>query len=144
MEDTRGVTAKNRVHPPALSVIPQETVSYNWDRCGASPVAQTVKALPAMQGTWARSLGWEDSTEGMAARSSVRAWRIPRTEEPGGLQSRGSQRAGQDCATNTSSGHYANIFLCKIYTDTVDTIPKPKIEAQNWVMDQNSLFLTVR
>ena len=55
-------------------------------------VAQTVKNLPAMQETWVQSLGWEDPLDkGMAMHSSIRAWRIPRTEEPGGLQSMGLQ-----------------------------------------------------
>ena len=49
-----------------------------------------VKNLPAKQETWVRSLGWEDLLEkGMATHSSILAWRIPRTEEPGGLQSVG-------------------------------------------------------
>ena len=46
-----------------------------------------------MQETWVRSLGWEDPLEkGMETHSSVLAWRIPRTEEPAGLQSMGLQR----------------------------------------------------
>ena len=50
-----------------------------------------------MQETGVRSLGWEDPLEkGMAVYSSVLAWRIPWTEETGGLQSVGSQRVGQD------------------------------------------------
>ena len=54
-----------------------------------------VKNLPAMQETWVRSLGWEDPLEkGMATYSSVLAWKIPWTEEPGGPQSMGSQRDG--------------------------------------------------
>ena len=62
-----------------------------------SLVAQTVKDLPAMWETWVRSLGWEDPLEeGMATHSSILAWRIPWTEEPGGLQSMGSQRVGHD------------------------------------------------
>ena len=49
-----------------------------------------VKNLPAMEGTWVRSLGREDPLEeGMATHSSILAWRIPRSEEPGGLQSIG-------------------------------------------------------
>ena len=60
-------------------------------------VAQLVKNLPAMQETWIQSLGWEDPLEeGMATHSSILAWRIPWTEEPGGLQSIGTQRVGQD------------------------------------------------
>ena len=52
----------------------------------ASLVAQTVKNLPAVQETWVRSLGWEDPLEeGMANHSSILAWRIPWSEEPGGL-----------------------------------------------------------
>ena len=47
-------------------------------------MAQTVKNLPAMQETWVQSLGGEDLEEGMATHSSILAWRIPRTEEPGG------------------------------------------------------------
>ena len=54
-------------------------------------VAQTVKNLPAMQEAWVQFLGWEDPLEkGMATHSSILAWRIPWTEEPGGLQSLGS------------------------------------------------------
>ena len=60
-------------------------------------MAQTVKNLPAMQETQFRSLGWEDPLEeGMATHSSILAWRIPWTEEPGGLRSLGSQRVEHD------------------------------------------------
>ena len=63
----------------------------------ASLVAQMVKNLPAMQETQVQSLGWEDTLEKrMATHSSILAWRIPRTEEPGGLQSVGLRRVGQD------------------------------------------------
>ena len=56
-----------------------------------------VKNLPAMWETWVRSLGQEDPLErGTATHSSVLAWRIPMTEEPGGLQSMGLQRVGHD------------------------------------------------
>ena len=62
-------------------------------RYKASLVAQMVKNVPAMQETWVRSLGREDPLkEGMATHSRILAWRIPWTEEPGGLQSMGSQR----------------------------------------------------
>ena len=57
------------------------------------PVAQTVKILPAMQETQVRSLGQEDPLEKeTATHSSILAWRIPWTEEPGELQFMGSQR----------------------------------------------------
>ena len=60
-------------------------------------MAQTVKNLAAMQETWVRSLGREDPPEKeMATHSSILAWRIPWTEEPGGLQSMGLQRVGHD------------------------------------------------
>ena len=60
-------------------------------------VAQTIKNPPATQETWVQFLGWEDPLEKhMATHSSILAWRIPRTEEPGRLQSMGSQRVGHD------------------------------------------------
>ena len=60
-------------------------------------VAQTVRNLPAVQETQVQSLGWEDPLEkGMTTHSSILAWRIPWTEEPGGLQSMGSQRVEHD------------------------------------------------
>ena len=55
------------------------------------------KNLIATQETWVQSLGWEDALKnGMAIHSSILAWRIPWTEEPGGLQSITSQRVGRD------------------------------------------------
>ena len=72
------------------------TIYTNGDK-GVSLVAQTVTNLPAMQETWVRSLDREDPLEKkMATHSSILAWRIPRTEEPGGLQSMGWQRVGYD------------------------------------------------
>ena len=60
-------------------------------------MAQTVKRLPAVWEIWVRSLGWKDPLEKeMATHSSVLAWRIPGTGEPGGLPSMGSHRVGQD------------------------------------------------
>ena len=65
-------------------------------------VSQMVKTLPAMSDTWVRSLGGEESLDkGMATHSSFLAWGIPWTEEPGRLQSIGSQRVRHDWATNT-------------------------------------------
>ena len=73
------------------------------------PVDSVEKNPPAMQETQekrVRSLGWEDSLEeGMATHSSILAWRIPWTEEPGGLQSTGSQRVGHDWTTEHSQAH---------------------------------------
>ena len=60
-------------------------------------MVQKVKNLPAMQETWVQSLSLEDPLENeMATHSSILAWGNPRTEEPGGLQSMGSQRVGHD------------------------------------------------
>ena len=60
-------------------------------------MAQMVKNMPAMQETQVLSLGWEDPLKkGMATHSSILAWIIPWTEEPGGLQSMESQRVRHD------------------------------------------------
>ena len=69
-----------------------------------------VKRLPTMRETWVRSLGWEDLLEKeMATHSSTGAWKIPWTEEPGRLQSMGSQRVGHYRATSLTQS--------TIYTD---------------------------
>ena len=66
-----------------------------------SLVTQAVQNLPAVQETWVRSLSWKDLLEkGMSAYSSILAWRIPWTEEPGGLQSMGLQRVRCDWVTH--------------------------------------------
>ena len=68
-------------------------LSYLW----ASLVAERVKPLPVMQKTRVRSLGQEDPLEKeMATHSGILAWKIPWMEEPGRLQSMGSQRTGHD------------------------------------------------
>ena len=75
------------------------TEQLNWtdEAEWASLVAQSVKNLPAMWETWVWSLGWEDPLEeGMATHSSILAWRIAWTEEPGRMQCRGSQRVRHD------------------------------------------------
>ena len=60
-------------------------------------MAQVIKNLPTMQETQVQSLGWEDPLEkGMATQSSIHAWRSTGTEEPGRLQSIGSQRVRHD------------------------------------------------
>ena len=61
-----------------------------------------LRNMSVMQETWVQSLGQEDPLEEeMATHSSILAWKIPRMEDPGGLQSMGLQRAGHDWATNT-------------------------------------------
>ena len=75
-----------------------------WEVAGHVADSSDVKNLPAMRETRVRSLSREDPLEeGTATHSSILAREIPRTEDPGGLQSVGSQRVGQDRATNT--GH---------------------------------------
>ena len=74
-----------------------------------SLLAQRLKHLPASQEMWVWSLGREDPLEKeMATHSSILAWRIPWMEEPGGLQSTGSQRVGHDWAT--TSIHFTSIL----------------------------------
>ena len=66
-------------------------------------VAQMVKCLPTVRETWVRSLGWEDPLEKeMATHCSILAWKIPRMEEPGRLQSTGLQKVGEDWASSLS------------------------------------------
>ena len=83
-------------------------------------LAQMITNLPAIQETQVQSLDQEDNPEkGMTTHSSILAWRIPRTEEPGGLQSMGSQRVRHDWATNTSTFTLGAILrrdgsLCRI------------------------------
>ena len=80
---------------PALGRSPAEGIGYPLQCSWASLVAQLVKNAPARRETWVQSLGWEDPLEeGKAPHSSIQAWRVPWTEEPGGLQSVGSQRVG--------------------------------------------------
>ena len=74
---------------------------------GTSLVAQTVKNLPVMQEAGVRSQGQEDPLEkGKGTHSSILAWRIPWTEEPGGLQSIGLQRVEHNWVTNTFTFHF--------------------------------------
>ena len=68
-------------------------LSWTYTSKKASLVVQVVKNLSAVGETWVRSLGWEDPLEkGTATHSSILAWRIPWTEEPGRLPSTGLQR----------------------------------------------------
>ena len=69
-------------------------------------MAQMVKRLPTMQETQVQSLGWEDPLEKeMSNHSDSLAWKIPWTEEPGGLQSMGLQRVGHNLATKPPNIH---------------------------------------
>ena len=81
--------AQSNGAPASVSILPMNI--------GAYLMTQMVKNLPVMQGTWVRSLGWEDPLEkGIATHSSILVWRIPWTEELGGLKPIGSQRVRHD------------------------------------------------
>ena len=93
----RWISTKHKLHLPTGSL-----------------VAQTVKRLSTMQETRVRSLGWEDPMEKeMAIHSSTIAWKIPWTEEPGRLQSMGSQRVRHDWATSLPTGCACACFLSR-------------------------------
>ena len=78
-------------------IFPMGDISYKNQFLWVSLVAQMVKNLPAMQKTWVQFLGLEDSLEeGMATKASILAWKIPWIEDPGGLQSMGSQGVGHN------------------------------------------------
>ena len=86
-----------------FTTMPPGKPQYNCDQAlnqslyVTSLVAQTVKCLPTVRETRVQSMGWEDLLEkAMATHSSIPAWKIPWTEEPGRLQSTGSQRLGHD------------------------------------------------
>ena len=111
-----------------------------------SLVAQMVKRLSIMQETWVQSLGWEDLLEkAMAPHSSILAWKIPWTEEPGRLQSLGLQRVGHSWATSPftrllitflpRSKHLLNVLLSsKHFTlrPSVTTILDKMFQKVNW------------
>ena len=82
---------------PGSGRSPGKQIGYPLQYSWASLVAQMVKNLPTMQDTWVQSLGQNDTLEkDMATHSSILAWRIQQTEEPGELQSVESPRVGHD------------------------------------------------
>ena len=82
---------------PGLGRSPGEGIGYPLQYLWTSLVAQMVKNLPAMKETWIQSLGWEDPMEeGMPSHPLFLPGESPWIEEPGGLQSTGSQRVGHD------------------------------------------------
>ena len=83
-----------------------------------------VKNPPAMQDNWVRSLGWEGTLkEGMETHSNILAWSIPWTEEPGGLQSMGSQESDMtELAHTTQQTYLKDIFSFCVTTYTFTVI----------------------
>ena len=106
-------------------------VGHDWSDLAAaagSPVAQSVKNLSAMQDTWVRSQDWEYLLEKeMATHSKILAWKIPWTEEPGGLQSMGSRSVGH-WATNTNTGNP----VCPRAISRNKVLRKQETEAWPW------------
>ena len=105
----QGIFPTQESNPPLLCLLHWQAGSSLLEPPGKPKwclhtVAQLVKNLPAVQETRVQSLGWEDPLEKETATySSILAWKISWTEEPGGLQSTGSQRVRHDWATNTYS-----------------------------------------
>ena len=104
-------------------------------------MALTVKSLPAMWETWVQSLGQEDLLEKeMSTHSSIPAWEIPWAEEPGRLQSMGSQRVGHDWETN------AIVFSCLLpmSREQLETSPKDRaLHAVDFMKVKNGLVDSV-
>ena len=95
--------------PPSTWLTPNNATSLN--RLGF-PGGSMVKNPPAMWETWVRSLGWEDTLEkGTATYSIILTWKIPRSEETGGLQSMGLQRVRHDWGIFTWTILQLNCFL---------------------------------
>ena len=116
---TRGRSGKKEA-PKEESKIVRVEISWSWQLCfdlvinyrtnWVSLVAQMVNNLPTRWETCVPSQGWEDPLQkGMATNSSILAWRILWTEDPGGLQSIGSQRVGHDWVTKHSTAAFCFI-----------------------------------
>ena len=117
------------------------TTVHTYPLIWASLVAQMVKNLPAMQDAWVQSLGQEDLLEKeMASHSRILTWRIPQTEEPGGLQSVGSQTVGHEWTNFTSllliqfswSSLNRINFMYKFYTFYDGLISLAKVHSLFW------------
>ena len=104
--------------PVIVPSLPQFTAKNFLKICLylGSPCGSAVKNRLPMQETWVQSLGWDNLLEKeMATHSSILAWEIPWTEEPGGLQSVGSQRVGHDLATKPPTFLHLIPLLLKNY-----------------------------
>ena len=109
--------------------------SIHW----ASLVAQMVKHLPTMWETQVWSLGWEDPLE--KAHSSTLAWKIPWTEEPGRLQSMGSQRVGHDWATSLLLLHFYSLeHTLDLEVKVMSILQSWHLWAVRWFSPTNSVL----
>ena len=101
-------------------VIPVYTpTSHGWGFPSGSAV-KNLHAVQELQKRWVRSLGWEDPLEeDMATHSRILAWRMPWTEEPGGLQSIGSQRIGHDWSNLTSRQPCVRVTAAPVFTNVL-------------------------
>ena len=106
-----------RVCLETITTLCQEPIHHLQEFLPA--LAQVVENLPTEQKTWVRSLSWEGPLEkGMATHSSMLAWRIPWTEEPGGLQSMESQRVRHDWAPQHSTeGLEADVLVSAVVSE---------------------------
>ena len=114
-------------------------------RKNASLVAQRLKHLPGMWETWVQSLGREDPLEKeMATHSSTLAWRIPWREEPGRLQSMGSQRVGHDWVASLTSLTYVKKRVWNSGRAISQEKKKIKCESgfsRTFILDRASMWL---
>ena len=108
-------------------------------------MAQTVKPLPTVQQTWVQSLGREGLLEkGMAAHSSVLAWEIPWTEEPGGLQSMGSPRVGLTERLHFHFHHYLHYLHHSLAPENNREGTQLHPSTENWIKDLLNMVPTIR
>ena len=109
-------------------------VHSNW---GASWVAQWSRVHPPVQETWVRSLGQEDPLEKeMATHSSILAWKILWTEEPGGLQSMGSQKVRHNSYTQHMHTHNCMGYLCFWIHVNHRSVVRTDVCACTWVWER--------
>ena len=140
---TRGGYWASRTFPRSRSA-PSRSVTLNKGigSDGASLVAQMVKSLPEMQETQVWSLGQEDPLEkGMATHCSILAWRVPWTEEPGGLQSVRSQTVRHNWATNNFTFIRSDIFQVVKWQKINSEQLKKKGKKKLWATGSSSNIL---
>ena len=123
---------------PGLGRFPGEVIGYPLQYSWASLVAQMVKNHSTMRETWIQSLGWEDPLEkGRATHSSIVAWRIPWTEDPGRLQSMGMQRVRHNWVTKPSPAQHKDTHVtfhkehCSAGFFSCDVFVRPQCQSNN-------------